>query len=217
MSKIEYENQEIIDNVDKIADEILKENGRNKHRDSFFPELINRLNLKIGGEIGVDKAGFSNHILTKTKIEKYYCIDTWQDSFGSNCKPGYFDKDGNVRFNEAGETLSQYGDRAIMIRKNSIDASKEFKNDSLDFVYIDGDHSLEMLFDLYSWMPKIKVGGICSGHDFKIGPRSGISDYWGKQLDYAVKQCVEYYCQRYGHKLNIVGGRILSWYFVKNR
>jgi hypothetical protein len=45
-------------------------------------------------------------------------------------------------------------------------------------------------------------------------PNSGIKDYWGEQLPYAVTEVVTYYCRRYGYKLNVVGGRILSWWFA---
>jgi hypothetical protein len=213
---MDYVNKDLIDNADKISEKITKAKHANHHRDSFFPLMINELNLKIGAEIGVDKAGFSNHILSKTKIEKYYCIDTWQDDFGSNYRPGYFDKDGNKRFSEAYEVLKPYGSRVVMMQMTGNEASTKV-NDTLDFVYIDGDHSLFGIYDdLHAWVPKVRIGGMVAGHDFKDGPKSGINDYFGKQLDYRIKTVTEDYCRKYGYKLNVVGGRILSWWFIKN-
>ena len=217
---MQYENKEIIDNADKIAQEIMGLKRSNHHRDRFFPLLIDKMGLEFGAEIGVDKADFSNHILTKSKIKKYYCIDTLQDDFGSNHKPGYFDKDGNNRMRVAYDTISSYIEekRVTMIKSTGLVASKDFAPESLDFCYIDGDHSLEGIYtDIYAWTPKVRIGGVIAGHDYKDGPRSGISDYFGKQLDYKIKTVVDYYCTRYGYKLNVVGGRILSWWFVKNR
>ena len=98
----------------------------------------------------------------------------------------------------------------------SIKASELFKDNTVDYIYIDGDHSLGFYDDLRVWIPKIRIGGILSGHDFKCGPRSGISNYFGKQLDYEIEKVVRYYCDRFGFKLNIVGGRILNWWFIKN-
>ena len=216
---MDYKNKDIIDKVEKIAEAILSEKHSNHHRDRFFPELINRMNYKIGAEIGVDKGDFSEHILSKTQIEMYYGIDTWQDDFGSNHKPDYFDKEGNVRLNQALEKLSPYvlNSRVILLRMEGLQASKKFEEETIDFCYIDGDHSLGGIYnDVVAWTPKVKIGGIIAGHDYKDGPRSGISDYFGEQLDYKIKTVVDYYCQRYGHKLNVIGGRILSWYFVKN-
>jgi hypothetical protein len=38
----------------------------------------------------------------------------------------------------------------------------------LDFVYIDGNHSLPyVIADLAAWVPKVRPGGIVSGHDFR--------------------------------------------------
>jgi hypothetical protein len=149
------------------------------------------------------------------------------DNFGSDYKPGYYDKDGNNRFNKAKEVLVPFlgniekpwedSGRAVMLKMSSEKASTLIQDNTLDFCYIDGDHSLEMIFDLYSWVPKIRRGGICSGHDYKDGPKSGMTNFFGGQLDYKVKTCVDYYCLRHGYKLNIIGGRILSWFFVKSR
>jgi hypothetical protein len=223
-----YDNPEIIERVEGIANEILKETTSNKYRDHFFHLMIEKLGLKNGVEIGVDLGLFAQHILTKTKIEKYYCVDLWMDNFGSDYKPGYYDKDGNNRFNKAKEALGPFlgnieipledSGRAAMLKMSSEKASKLIQDDTLDFCYIDGDHSLEGVFkDIYCWMPKIKIGGIVGFHDFKDGPKSGITNFWGEQLDYKVKTVAEYYCLRYGHKLNVIGGRILNGWFVKNR
>jgi len=217
-SNLKYENKELIDKADDIAIAFLKESGKSKHRDHFFPAMIEKLGFKVGAEIGVDKGEFATHILSKTKIEKYYCIDSWQDNFGSDCKPGFYDKDGNKRYDEACKNLNEFKDRIAMLRMKSVEAANTIPDNSLDFLYIDGDHSLEgIFFDLYTWCLKVKIGGMVSGHDYKDGPRSGITDYFGKQLDYKVKTAVDYYCQRYGYKLNVTGGRILSWWFIRNR
>ena len=217
---MKYENQELVDNIQSIADNILKEKNSNHHRDNFFPLLINKLNLKEGVEIGVDLGEFSLKILSKSNIEKLYEVDTWQDDFGSDFRPNCYNKDGNVRYSEALTILKEFIScgRSIPIRNSSVEAARKFEDNSLDFIYIDGDHSLAVLLDMYAWMPKLKIGGICSGHDYKENsPDSGIVDYWGKQLPYQVKTAVDYYCRRYGHKVNEVGKVIKSFWFVKNR
>jgi hypothetical protein len=216
---LNYKNQEIVSRVDQVAQDILKTKSSYRHRDHFFPLLIDKLNLKIGVEIGTDKAEFALHLLNKSHLEKLYCIDSWQDDFGSNYRPNYYDKNGDVRYQQALDNLGEYykTNRAIPIKKTSAEASKDFSDESLDFIYIDGDHSLAILLDLYYWIPKIRIGGICSGHDYKDDPKnSGIKDAWGKQLPYQIKTAVDYFTRRYGYKLHIVGGRTMSFYFVKN-
>jgi hypothetical protein len=112
--------------------------------------------------------------------------------------------------------LAEFGDRVELVKNSSAIAAPYFQNDSIDFVYIDGDHSFEgIMFDLYHWVPKVRVGGIVSGHDYKDGPNSGIKDYFGEQLPYRIKSIVDDFCKKYGFKINAVGPRVPSWWFVK--
>ena len=58
-------------------------------------------------------------------------------------------------------------DNIIKIKSKSLDASDMFKDDYLDAVYIDADHAEEFFReDMKAWMPKVKPGGIISGHDY---------------------------------------------------
>lgn len=53
------------------------------------------------------------------------------------------------------------------VRLDSVSASKLYKDESLDFIFIDADHSYEaVLLDLHNWMPKLKRGGHIAGHDY---------------------------------------------------
>jgi predicted O-methyltransferase YrrM len=55
-----------------------------------------------------------------------------------------------------------------LIRGYSKDVSEQYKNSSLDFVFIDGNHDYETVMDdIKSWFPKIKKGGMIGGHDFE--------------------------------------------------
>lgn len=202
---------------EKIKD-ILLEKHSNKYRDWFFPKLIDALEFKSGVEIGVDKGEYSLTLLNRSRLERLYCVDTWQDDFGSDYKPDYYAKNGNVRFKQAEDTLNTKTRGTFkMIRSKSTTASKRFKYYSLDFCFIDGDHSLEGVYtDLKAWIHKVKIGGIVAGHDYKDGNGSGIKDYKGNQLPYHVKTVVDYFCQRYGYEPRPIGGRILSWYFIKD-
>ena len=58
------------------------------------------------------------------------------------------------------------------IRKTSAEASKMFNDDSLDVVYIDGDHEYESVKeDILLWLPKVKSGGLICGHDYNEHPQ----------------------------------------------
>jgi hypothetical protein len=49
-----------------------------------------------------------------------------------------------------------------------MEAVKNFKDNSLDFVYVDGNHYLQSVInDLTEWTKKVKINGIIAGHDYE--------------------------------------------------
>jgi len=214
-----YINQEMIDKIDVLSNEILSGKNHMYIREKFFGAMIDKMGYETGVEIGVDVGEFSQKLLTTSSLKKLYGVDFWPDDFGSDYREGFFDKSGEGRYQKCQETLKDFiaNGRCELVRATSLNAANAFKDGTFDFVYIDGDHSLEVLFDIYAWLSKVKVGGILSGHDWKNGPKSGITDYFGNQLDYEIQRCTEYFARRYGYALRVVGGIVKSWYFVKNR
>jgi hypothetical protein len=54
-----------------------------------------------------------------------------------------------------------------MILELSMDAVKRFKDDSIDFVYIDANHQDPYVTqDIAEWTRRVRSGGIVSGHDY---------------------------------------------------
>lgn len=55
----------------------------------------------------------------------------------------------------------------VKIRKTSVEAARDFADQSLDAVYIDAEHDeINIRTDIKTWGPKLKKGGVLSGHDF---------------------------------------------------
>lgn len=105
-------------------------------------------NLKgLGVEVGVQYGYFSQEILKGWKGE-LKCVDTWLEE---------------SVYQDAVKNLGE----ERLIRKSSVEASKDFKDGSLDFVFIDAGHTYEEVKeDIEAWYPKVRKGGIVSGHDY---------------------------------------------------
>ena len=57
--------------------------------------------------------------------------------------------------------------RFKIMRAFTTEAVKEIEDESLDFVFVDADHSFEGVSqDIHDWAPKVKAGGAILGHDY---------------------------------------------------
>ncbi|NBT49495.1 MAG: class I SAM-dependent methyltransferase [Actinobacteria bacterium] len=54
-------------------------------------------------------------------------------------------------------------------RGKSLDALPDIGDESLDLIYVDGDHRYEaVVADIQGWKPKLRNGGILAGHDWSF-------------------------------------------------
>jgi hypothetical protein len=128
-------------------------------------EFIKEHGCKVGVEIGVYKAEYSE-ILCKTGIKKLYGVDPW-GIFPDypNYKTKFIFRQQEL-FGMAMKRMEKYKN-FVPIRKTSMEAARNFKVESIDFVYIDGNHKFKYIAeDLYEWAKRVKPGGIVSGHDY---------------------------------------------------
>lgn len=136
-----------------------------------FPKLINTLGLKRGAEIGVCLADFSEFLLENSDIEVLYSIDPWcEDEDITHSAFKRCDTHSNkqeTRYQAACNLLGRFGDQSVIIRKLSQEAYSLFEDESLDFIYLDGSHRFTgFALDLIYWYPKLREGGLFSGHDY---------------------------------------------------
>jgi len=72
-----------------------------------------------------------------------------------------------------------FSSRCKFIEKESTEASKDFEDNSLDYVYIDAGHTYDdVINDLNAWCPKVKIGGMVAGHDYWVADvRKAVNDF----------------------------------------
>lgn len=152
---------------DQIIDTLIQ-----KHEGSWqagytaFPERVCKLGLRTGVEVGVAFGGHARAILEQRGIDKLYGVDSYQhrDDYDDpmNLSQVVFDR----LANRVVDRLSVFEDRFELIREDSVTASNRFDDGSLDFVYLDADHSeAGLVADICAWFPKVREGGIIAGHD----------------------------------------------------
>lgn len=125
--------------------------------------LFKELGFKVGVEIGVEKGVYSEQICKNNPGVKLYCIDPWKYSTEYRSHVTQDILDGFCIHTK--NLLSRYN--CEIIREFSSDAVKRFEDNSLDFIYDDGNHKEQyVLEDLTLWSKKVRIGGIISGHDY---------------------------------------------------
>lgn len=135
-------------------------------RNTGLTSLFSDLGFKVGAEIGTSKGRYAKWLFAKIKGLKLYCIDPWEvyDDYVE-----LHDKAGQPMFDGFFEETKQRlaGKNVEFIRKFSMDAVNDFADNSLDFVFIDGNHTFEYaIVDIAAWSKKVRPEGIISGHDY---------------------------------------------------
>ncbi len=152
------------------SDPVHSESGSPLLSRDLFPHLFNKLGLTgRGAEVGVQSGEFSEHLLRHWKGERLYSIDPWKE-FPS---AAYLDvanvpqSKHDALYLSTLRRLLKFESRSVVWRLTSREAVELLEEKSLDFCYLDADHSYPAVVDdIATWYPKIKRGGVLAGHDF---------------------------------------------------
>lgn len=121
---------------------------RKSQRRHVLEWLIENNQCKTMVEIGVRYGGTSFYLLNSFPDLILYGIDTDITQFYSQ------------------EIQEKYGDRLIAIQGSSHTVNDLIPDNSIDIIFIDGDHSYEAVKkDIALYLPKLKNGGLLTGHD----------------------------------------------------
>lgn len=125
-------------------------------------------------EIGCFK-GRSTAVMMPIAIKnrnKYYVIDNFYGGIDENTAASKVQRAEGPKvmeiFVDNIEQIGIHRSEYALYKSTSEKASTLFKDDSIDFCFIDGDHAYESVKkDLELYWPKIKKDGIISGHDYQ--------------------------------------------------
>jgi len=175
-----------------------------------FPRMLNEMGLVGEGvEVGVLMGEFSSTLLSTWKCKKLHLVDRWTAYSAkefTGTSPVQFGNDVFEKFyQDTVHRMEPFGERASILRMDSVEAAGRFESRSLDFVYIDANHAYPFVKrDLEAWYPKVKVGGIFAGHDYMDG--QGHTDNFG------VKTAVDEFMSSRMLKLFLTEDNPASWF-----
>ena len=157
-----------------------------------FGRFLNGLGLTgVAVEIGTHRGEFAKQFLDTWEGDLLHCVDPWRDlspgyDYQAECLIKHLRGAGDREkdFQAAKDLLEQFhGDRVQFHRMLSVEFSMQLPEESVDFVYVDGDHRKEkVLQDLCAWYPVLKSTGILAGHDYgkvewEVGIQSAVTAF----------------------------------------
>ena len=131
----------------------------------------------VGLEIGVASGWTMNHFLQNLPNLQLTGIDPYIGYMDGNIKIAQEMLD--AQYLAAQDNISDFAPRGKILRGYSQDFVNSFEDKSLDYIFIDGDHSYEgALRDCELFFPKIKNGGIFAGHDWSFdGVQKAVNEF----------------------------------------
>ena len=139
-------------------------------------EYFNERGFKEGAEIGVADGRFAEILCQSIPGLELICVDPYKPYEGHWRSQKHQDS----VYEKAINRLSKYD--VHFIRRTSVEASFDIPDNSLDFVFIDGNHLFDyVMMDIILWTRKVKNKGIVSGHDYMHFTRSGVVEAVNKK------------------------------------
>jgi hypothetical protein len=128
-------------------------------------KLIEPLKPTRGAEIGVRNADTSQHLLQVFPELHLYLVDHYPVYEDGPCK---ITAEMQAEwYAVALERLRPFEDRTCWMLEPSLDAAPALPDAYLDFVFIDAQHTYPSpLNDMRAWWPKVRKGGLMTGHDY---------------------------------------------------
>lgn len=133
-------------------------------------------NLPLGAEaveIGTFKGRSARAIVDYMDFSqggRLYCVDPYE----TYPDPGVADaatESWDSVFLVASRNLSGVGCMVVQFRESSTRAALRFHDQTIDMIFIDGDHSYSsVLADITAWERTVKPGGLICGHDYNVHP-----------------------------------------------
>lgn len=154
--------------------------------------VIKRYSYKTVVEVGVALGGHAEFILNHTDVDQYFGVDPYMsydpnDGFQheiANFSPFGLQKNFDYLYQWVKNVrLSPYQKRCQLIRKPSAEAAFDFDDESIDCIFIDGDHRYDaVLEDLNAWFPKLKPGHLILGDDYWMQPvAAAVQQFFSEQ------------------------------------
>jgi hypothetical protein len=134
----------------------------------LWSQFVQAAGIRRMAEIGVYRGDYAARLLADVDaLKTYYMIDPWKHLQDWNKPANKRNKQFQRFFEETLEKTEAWSDKRKVLRGKTADVVHRIPNKALDFLYVDGDHTLRgITIDLVKAYAKVRPGGWLGGDDF---------------------------------------------------
>jgi hypothetical protein len=138
------------------------------NRLDLWISFVNAVEARDVAEIGVYRGDFAAALLRECQsISRYFMVDPWRHLEDWNKPANRGDETFERLFGEAMDKTSAHAEKRVVLRGRTSEVIGQIPDGSLDFAYVDGDHTLRgITIDLVKVYPKVRNGAWIGGDDF---------------------------------------------------
>ncbi len=188
--------------------------GKTSGNSAHAVELLRHLKTTFdhcqltGVEVGAGNGATSEFLLREIPSLQMTLVDCWcsfkkgSDYWNSGDRCSRFDEQTQRQHHEEAQNRVRFAQgRGRLLQAYSLEAAGAFENESVDFAFIDADHTFEAVDnDLKAWWPRVKPGGVILGKDY--GHRRDSIGQWG------ISDAVHAFAERHKVKVYCEGARV---------
>jgi hypothetical protein len=154
---------------------------------TIFAEQVKRakggaLFVELGAWKGRSTVCMAVEIANSGKDIEFYSVDHWHGS--EDHREDHDVRDGRL-FKVFLENIRPVKNYVRPICSDSAGAAQQFADHSVDFVYVDAEHTFAAVSrDIAAWWPKVKIGGVLAGDDWcwcagtEFGVRRAVTEFF---------------------------------------
>lgn len=127
-----------------------------------------------GVEVGVFRGALSS-VLLAGGVARLFMVDNW---LPADAQPQHYRATGDWHASRPADEVASDMRKAMavaarypaarVLEMSSVSAAEKVGDRSMDFVFLDADHSYDgLMADIAAWAPKVKPGGWLCGHDYR--------------------------------------------------
>jgi cephalosporin hydroxylase len=132
--------------------------------ENIYTEMVKKYDNATFVEVGCFEGGSTVYMAELIKRSgkniKFYAVDLFEK---------YKPVNGQVApsYKKFKKNTLQYKEYITVLKIDSLEASKLFGDKTIDFVFLDADHTYKRVkSDIKCWLPKVKDSGTLAGHDY---------------------------------------------------